>query len=107
MLVEFQNHENARKPNSVHATYLLAGIPRRIEKTNGAHARKGDDADMRSSPPMSSMPNPEASGDADYTSESDNEDTPAPEGVKETRIVLVREEDLESTFGYMIVARLG
>jgi DNA polymerase delta subunit 3 len=41
------------------------------------------------------MPEPEESGDSDYTSESDDENTAAPKGVKETQIVLVREEELE------------
>ncbi|KAG9193116.1 hypothetical protein G6011_03151 [Alternaria panax] len=97
MLFEFQQYQNARSPNSVHATYLVAGTPKRTDKTNGAHARKGEDADMRSSPFMSSMPDPEGPGDSGYISDSDDEETPAPEGVKETRILLVREADLEKT----------
>ncbi|CAG5161186.1 uncharacterized protein ALTATR162_LOCUS5977 [Alternaria atra] len=97
MLFEFRKNQNARKPNSIHATYLVTGTPKRAEKTNGAHTRKGEDTDMRSSPPMSSMPTSELPQDSDYTSDPDDEDTPAPEGVKETRIMLVREEDLEKT----------
>jgi DNA polymerase delta subunit 3 len=107
MLFEFQKHQNARKPNSVHATYLLTGTPKRAERSNGAHTRKGEDADMRSSPFMSSMPDPEGPGDSDYANDSDDEETPAPEGVKETRILLVQEEDLESAFQCMMTARLG
>jgi DNA polymerase delta subunit 3 len=104
MLFEFHKSQNARKPNSVHATYLVTGTPRRTEKTNGAHGRKGEDANMRSSPFMSSIPAPEEPVDSDYISESDDEDTPAPKGVKETQIVLVREEDLERAFRYMLLA---
>jgi DNA polymerase delta subunit 3 len=106
MLFEFRKNQNARKPNSVHATYLVTGTPKRAEKTNGAHTRKGEDTDMRSSPPMSSMPTSELPQDSDYTSDPDDEDTPAPEGVKETRIMLMREEDLESAFRYMMFMSL-
>jgi DNA polymerase delta subunit 3 len=95
MLFEFHKKQNARKPNSVHATYLVTGIPRRSEHTNSVNGRIGEDTDMRGSPSMSSMPEPEESGDSDYTSESDDENTAAPKGVKETQIVLVREEELE------------
>jgi len=99
MLFEFQKNQNARKPKSVHATYLVTGTPKRTVKPNGAPRPKREDADMRSSPFMSSMPEREEPEDSDYTSDSDDEDTPAPEGVKETKIVLVGEEDLESTIG--------
>jgi DNA polymerase delta subunit 3 len=95
MLFEFHKKQNARKPNAVHATYLVTGIPRRSEHTNGVNGRIGEDTDMRGSPFMSSMPEPEESGDSDYTSESDDENTAAPKGVRETQIVLVREEELE------------
>ncbi|KAI4672093.1 uncharacterized protein J4E78_000593 [Alternaria triticimaculans] len=97
MLFEFQKNQNARKPKSVHATYLVTGTPKRTVKPNGPPRQKREDADMRSSPFMSSMPEREEPEDSDYTSDSDDEDTPAPEGVKETKIVLVGEEDLEKT----------
>ncbi|RAR12448.1 dna polymerase subunit cdc27 protein [Stemphylium lycopersici] len=97
MLFEFHKKQNARKPNSIHATYLLTGTPRRAEHTNGVKSRSGQDTDMRSSPFMSSMPEPDEGEDFEYRSESDDEDTPAPRGVKETRVLLVREEDLEET----------
>ncbi|KAL1798994.1 hypothetical protein ACET3X_003031 [Alternaria dauci] len=97
MLFEFHKYQNARKPHSVHATYLVTGTPKRTERTNGALAQKGEDADMRSSPVVGSTPHAEGPGDSDYVSDSDDEETPAPEGVKETRVLLVREEDLEKT----------
>jgi DNA polymerase delta subunit 3 len=97
MLFEFHKKQNARKPNSVHATYLVTGIPKRSEPTNGVNGHNAEDTDMRSSPFMSSMPEPEKSEDSDYTSESDDENTAAPKGVKETQIILVREEELEGT----------
>lgn len=46
---------------------------------------------------MSSMPDQEEDEDSDYASGSDDEDTPAPRGVKETQVLLVREEELEGT----------
>jgi DNA polymerase delta subunit 3 len=108
MLSEFQKSQNARKPNSVHATYLVTGTPKRTETPNGTHQQKGKGADahMRSSPFMSSMPEQGEPEDSDYDSDSDDEDTPAPKDVKETRILLVREEDLESTCWcwYMLLA---
>lgn len=82
MLYEFHSTQNAKKPNSIHATYLVAGRQRKPEHTNGVNARNGDDVDMRSSPFMSSMPEPE-------------EEEPEEE-VKETTILLVREEELQS-----------
>jgi DNA polymerase delta subunit 3 len=63
---------------------------------------------MRSSPFVSSMPEPEEeSEDSDYTSESDDENTAAPKGVKETQIVLVREEQLEGRYGLESVRHSG
>ncbi|EMD86266.1 hypothetical protein COCC4DRAFT_39394 [Bipolaris maydis ATCC 48331] len=97
MLAEFYKTQNARKSKSVHATYLLTGTPRNSEQSNGSKIRKGEDTDMRSSPFMSSMPDQEEDEDSDYASGSDDEDTPAPRGVKETQVLLVREEELEET----------
>lgn len=98
MLFEFHKTQNARKPKSVHATYLVTGTPRITAHANGSKQRKGEDTDMRSSPFISSMPDPEEDEDSDYAAESDDENTPAPKGVKETQILLVREEELEGTF---------
>lgn len=97
MLAEFHKTQNARKPKSVHATYLLTGTPRNSEQNNGFKIRKGEDTDMRSSPFISSMPDQEEDGESDYASDSDDEDTPAPRGVKETQVLLIREEELEGT----------
>jgi DNA polymerase delta subunit 3 len=55
MLYDFYSHENAKKPGSVHATYLLAGIkaieehPLPANGQNGTH--KYEDDPMPSSPP--------------------------------------------------------
>lgn len=82
MLYEFHTKQNAKKPKAVHATYIITGRKRTQEHTDGVNGRDGDDAVMRSSPFMSSMPNPEE---------------PAEVPVPKTSIVLVREEELEST----------
>jgi DNA polymerase delta subunit 3 len=82
MLYEFHTKQNGKNPKSIHATYLLAGNKRASEHTNGIKGRDGDDTTMRSSPFMSSMPAPEE---------------PTEEPVSVTSIVLVREEELEST----------
>lgn len=54
MLFDFYVHENAKKPGSVHATYLLAGTkkvsskPPATDRQNGNH---NDDQPIPSSPP--------------------------------------------------------
>ncbi|KAF1994816.1 hypothetical protein P154DRAFT_501321 [Amniculicola lignicola CBS 123094] len=83
MLYEFHSKQNAKKPNSIHATYLLTGKKRIEEHNNGVHKKDGDDTFMHSSPYMSSMPEPEEP--------EPDESTPS------TSIVLVREEELEVT----------
>ena len=83
MLYEFHTKENAKKPKSVHATYLLTGKKPTSELSNGADGRDGDDSIMHSSPFMSSLPAREE---------------PLEKPVPKTSIVLVREEELESTF---------
>lgn len=79
MLYDFHSKQNAKKPNSVHATYLFVGkqVRQPTENTNGAHAQDGEDSIMASSPFMSSMPEPE-------------------EPIPVTAVVMVGEEKLES-----------
>lgn len=81
MLFDFQQKQNAKKPNSVHAAYLITGTPRALNPANGLNDRDGEDAVMRSSPFMSSMP---------------EQEEPVEDPVKKTAILLVREEELES-----------
>ncbi|KAF2708781.1 hypothetical protein K504DRAFT_288921 [Pleomassaria siparia CBS 279.74] len=87
MLYEFHSSQNTKKPNSVHATFLLTGRRPNSEYTNGTNGRNGEDTIMQSSPPyMSSIP----------SSMPEPEELPtAP--VHKTSIVLVREEELENT----------
>lgn len=76
MLYDFHRTENAKKPNSVNATYLISGIrrpPQQPAQTDG------DDTVMQSSPYMSSLPQP------------DDAERP----VQTVSYVLAREEDLE------------
>ncbi|KAF2855579.1 hypothetical protein T440DRAFT_158272 [Plenodomus tracheiphilus IPT5] len=80
MLFEFHQKQNAKKPGSIHATYLITGTKRNTEQTNGHGGRTDDDVNMRSSPFMSSMPEPKE---------------PAAESTRKLSIVLVREEELE------------
>jgi DNA polymerase delta subunit 3 len=82
MLYEFHAKETAKTPKSVHATYLLIGKKPSGEHSNGVGAHDGYDTAMRSSPFMSSLPEPES--------------TPE-DPVSTTSIVLAREEELEST----------
>ncbi|KAF2019913.1 hypothetical protein BU24DRAFT_419514 [Aaosphaeria arxii CBS 175.79] len=86
MLFEFYDKQNAKKPNAVHATFILVGQKKSFEHTNGSNGsghRKDEDIRMRSSPPLSSMPEPDAEPE---------------EEIRPTKsIVLVREEELEDT----------
>ncbi|KAJ4368105.1 hypothetical protein N0V83_006460 [Neocucurbitaria cava] len=82
MLFDFHQKQNAKKPNAVHATYLVSGTKKSAEGTNIANGRDGEDTAMRSSPFMSSMPETEEHIE---------------EHVKTTTIVLAREEELEKT----------
>ena len=89
MLYEFHHSENAKKPSSVNATYVIAGIqkppeplPSKVAQTN----KNGDDEDeiMQSSPYLpSSMPNQDTTIETAATAS----------------IVLAREEDLEGKLG--------
>lgn len=81
MLYEFHQTQASEKPGSVHATYLVDGIPIVAKKhsTNG-HQQEGEDVHMQSSPYMSSsMPQAEQEEDE----------------VPQRSIMLVREGDLE------------
>jgi DNA polymerase delta subunit 3 len=91
MLFDFHQKQNAKKPSSVHATYLITGRRRTAEdanSTNVINGRDGGDINMRSSPFMSSVPQTD--------DDEDEDDVEAEEPVKETTILLVREEELQS-----------
>lgn len=83
MLFDFHRTENAKKPNSVSATYLISGVqsPQRKLATNGV-CRDGEDVAMQSSPYMSSLPQPD--------------ETERP--IRTTSFVLAREEDLDGWY---------
>ncbi|KAG9202937.1 hypothetical protein G6514_003718 [Epicoccum nigrum] len=83
MLFEFHQTQNAKKPNSIHATYLISGTKQSDEGTASTNGRIGEDVSMRSSPFMSSMPEKE---------QEDEEQL-----VRKTTLSLVREEELEKT----------
>lgn len=88
MLFDFHQKQNAKKPNSIHATYLVSGTKRPTGETSSANGRYSEDASMRSSPFMSSMPKSEVQEE---------------EPVKKSTILLVREEELASTFSMYIL----
>ena len=82
MLFEFHRQQNVKKPGTVHATYLVAGIKCKLAltTTNGNGAKDGEDEHMQSSPFRSSpILNPEETVD----------ESPV------LSITLVREENLE------------
>jgi hypothetical protein len=85
MLYEFHRQQNAKKPGSVHATYLLSGLRKRAPPPAAVNDDKSDaknDIDMDIS--FSSLPdNSQANPDS------------ADEQIVTRSIVLAREEDLE------------
>jgi DNA polymerase delta subunit 3 len=95
MLAEFYKTQNAKKPNSVHCTYIVTGISRDHRHTNGANGQHAGDTAMRSSPPMSSMPQAAGEGGPDEEESSDTDSDDESTQVKETAILLVSEEDLK------------
>ncbi|KAL4871133.1 hypothetical protein BDV12DRAFT_164826 [Aspergillus spectabilis] len=80
MLYDFHRHENAKKPHSVNATYILTGKPKAPEPTtlNGKH----DETD--SIPPSSPY----------FDSSMPNQDAAEAE-IPVSSVLLVREEDLK------------
>jgi len=82
MLFEFHRQQNVKKPGTVHATYLVAGIKCRpvLSTINGNAVKDGEDEHMQSSPFRSSPI---------LNSEE------AIEGNPVLSITLVREENLE------------
>jgi DNA polymerase delta subunit 3 len=79
MLFDFHHNQNARKPKSVHATYIVSGTKRTVKHDKAGAGQDGDDTVMQSSPFMSSMP------------EQIEEEEP----IKKTAITITREEELE------------
>ena len=91
MLYEFHRKQNAKKPGSVHATYLLTGT-RRSEptqpQTNGG-ASQDEDTVMQSSPPFPSSSAPKPDVDMEQQQQQTTVRT----------VMLVKEEDLEQARG--------
>ena len=82
MLYDFHQKQNAKKPDSIHATYLLTGKkrPKPSQYTNGTLPQDGANSFMQSAPFTSSIPEPEEATE---------------EVIPVTSIILVKEEDLE------------
>ncbi|KAK0266229.1 hypothetical protein LTS02_000659 [Friedmanniomyces endolithicus] len=85
MLYDFHRNQNAKKPGTVHATYLITGV-KQTERpaTNGMHSqRDGEDTVMQSSPllPSSSALKP------------DEHDDEEPNAVQ--TVMLVKQESLD------------
>ena len=83
MLYDFHQRQTSKNPGSVHATYLVDGIPTitKAHSTNG-QTGVGEDAYMQNSPVMSSsLPQEETE---EYT-------------IPSKSIMLAREEDLQGT----------
>jgi DNA polymerase delta subunit 3 len=109
MLFEFHQKQNAKKPQSVHATYLLTGITRAENATTTSKnetprkdgtVRTQDDEDsiMQSSPFPSSFPEPEPLPNVEFSLNDEDEDADSEEDsddVSTTTIMLVTEEELE------------
>jgi DNA polymerase delta subunit 3 len=83
MLFEFHQKQNQRKPGSVYATYLLAGV-RRPDPPNSNAMNGNDGTDV----PMSDSPFPSSAVPVQEVTEN---------RIPTTSILLVREGDLEGT----------
>lgn len=93
MLFDFHQKQNAKKPGSVHATYLLTGtrLPPKSQQQLTADSQDGEDAVMQSSPPIPQSSAPQAT-----------EDDAQPTPIKS--ILIVKEEHLDqakATFEYI------
>jgi len=83
MLFDFHKVQNAKKLQSVHATYVVTGKTKLSATPNGSGTKDSEDISMRSSsPPFSSFPRSESTHEL--------EQTPV------TTVTLVKEEALES-----------
>ena len=98
MLYEFHHTTNAKKPNTIHATYLITGIlksdvhPATSQPTHSQSHLLSQDEDT----PMESSPFPSSVLDAEPGPSFESEDTePTDEPVHTTTVLLVREEGLE------------
>lgn len=87
MLFEFYKTQNAKKPKSAHATYLITGRRKPLKTANAVHEKDGEDVSMTSSPPFSSF----------HRSESEQQEEEA--SVSVSTLTLVEEEDLEEVKG--------
>ena len=100
MLYEFYEFENKKRPESVHATYLIAGT-RRTSATRAQNGSKtnayDDDQPMPSSPPpfTSSMLEP-----SEHESEVEHSESLK---VSVKSITLVREEILEGSYKILVI----
>ena len=92
MLYDFHQRQTSKKPGSVHATYLVNGVPKFTnEPSLNGQQKDGEDMQMQSSPYMNSS-----------MSQEENEEDRIP-----TRsIVLAREEDLEGEDSMRSVASI-
>lgn len=72
MLYEFHKTQNSKKPNSLHATYLLTGrrlVQQDQSQVSDEQQMDGEDSHMRSSPlPASSAPETQESGQPEFSS---------------------------------------
>jgi DNA polymerase delta subunit 3 len=84
MLFEFHQKQNAKRPGSVHATYLLTGtrLPPKPQQSNNVESQDSEDAVMQSSQPIPNSSAPQAA-------EEDTEPTPV------RSILIVKEEHLQ------------
>ncbi|KAJ9662392.1 hypothetical protein H2201_006101 [Coniosporium apollinis] len=87
MLYAFHHDQNAKRPGSVHATYIIAGTKptQQTAHTNGGPSQPSTNSFTQpSSPPLSSMP--DRDGEEDHESE---------ETISTTQFLVAREEDVE------------
>ena len=88
MLFEFYEKENKKRPESIYATYLIAGTKKRVTPPDIANGTKDDDEDE----PMPSSPPPFTSSMLDPSQQTNQiEESPL---IAVKTVSLVREEML-------------
>lgn len=88
LLYDFYSTQTTKKPGSIHATYLLDGIPKPVKESSvNEHQDDGEDIRMQSSPYMSSS----------MSHHEDQEDA-----VPSRSIILASEEDLDGKRGMRV-----
>lgn len=94
MLYDFHTTENARKPNCVHATYIVTGFRKPSTKSKAGSDGESKDMEMQCSPFDSSFPGTQTT----VAGEGEEKRGKKREGLMLRVVELCQEEELDSGF---------